>query len=76
MDALERALSGIVDHELARARQLADDETWNGPKADAVRQGLLQVHRMLCRVVDECRLIGPAAIESGGSDLVHSAWLS
>lgn len=47
MDRLVQLLREIDEHELARTRTLTGPETWDGPRADAVREDLHRLHRVI-----------------------------
>jgi hypothetical protein len=44
MDRLIQVLRGISEVDVPRARSLAGNETWNGPRAEAVREDLQRLH--------------------------------
>ncbi|MFM8856789.1 MAG: hypothetical protein ACKOI2_06220 [Actinomycetota bacterium] len=74
MDRLIQVLRGIDEVEVARARVLAGDETWSGPRADAVRDDLKRLHLILCDAVDLAIHIRSARQQSIDTEPLHNTW--
>jgi hypothetical protein len=52
MDRLIQVLRAIDEVEVERARILAGNETWKGPRADAVREDLKRVQLILSEAIE------------------------
>lgn len=68
MEALTRFLREIVEVELPRARRIAGDETWKGPRADVVAGDLERLHRLLASTLDRTEQAFAATEGQRGTD--------
>ena len=74
MDRLIQVLRAIDEVEVERARILAGNETWKGPRADAVREDLRRIHLFLSDAIELAVHHRSSRQYSIDIDASHSQW--